>query len=63
MCRWLIYSGEKTDLKSILWTPSNSIFKQTYKKPYTPFVTKLNKRDHPINVDGFGIVWYELQSK
>lgn len=61
MCRWLIYSGDKTNLKSILWTPSNSIFKQTYKKPYTPFLTKLNKRDHPINVDGFGIIWYDLK--
>ena len=61
MCRWLIYSGEKTDLKSILWTPTNSIFKQSFKKQYTPFVTKLNKRDHPINVDGFGIVWYDLK--
>ena len=61
MCRWLIYSGDKTDLKSILWTPTNSIFKQTFKKPYTPFLTKLNKRDHPINVDGFGIVWYDLK--
>ena len=61
MCRWLIYSGDKIELKNILWTPSNSIFKQTYKKPYTPFLTKLNKRDHPINVDGFGIVWYDLK--
>ena len=34
----------KNHLKSILGTPTNFIFKQTFKKPYTPFVTELNKR-------------------
>lgn len=56
MCRWLIYSGIVTDIKSLLWMPSNSIFKQTFKKTFTPNIS--NSRDHEINVDGFGISWY-----
>lgn len=56
MCRWLIYSGNELDIKNLLWIPSNSIFKQTFKKTYTPNIQ--NPRDHEINVDGFGVSWY-----
>ncbi len=56
MCRWLIYSGEELDIKNLLWIPPNSIFKQTFKKTFTPDIC--NPRDHEINVDGFGVSWY-----
>lgn len=61
MCRWFIYKGnECIDIKTLLLRPNNSIFKQTFKKTYTPYVTQLNPRDHEINVDGFGVCWYDL---
>tara|TARA_B100000674_G_C37953934_1_gene968616 strand:- start:703 stop:1542 length:840 start_codon:yes stop_codon:yes gene_type:complete len=63
MCRWLIYIGEKISIKNILWLPENSLMKQSYKKPYTPFLSKCNWRDHEMNVDGFGISWYSDNNK
>lgn len=58
MCRWLIYKGNDFNINELLFTPENSIIKQSYKKPYTPFLNIPNNRDHHINVDGFGIGWY-----
>lgn len=58
MCRWFIYFGNKINLESILYDHKNSILKQSFKKKYTPFLEENNKRDHEVNVDGFGIGWY-----
>ena len=58
MCRWFIYFGNKTILKNILFTEKHSIIKQSYQKKFTPFLDEPNKRDHEINVDGFGVGWY-----
>jgi glutamine amidotransferase len=59
MCRWLVYIGnESKNIYDLIFTPSNSILKQSYQLPYTPFTTKENKRDNITNVDGFGIGFY-----
>lgn len=59
MCRWfLFYSNNKLIMKDLLCKPSNSLIKQSYKKPYSPLLEEPNNRDHEINVDGFGIGWY-----
>ncbi len=58
MCRWFIYFGNKINLESILYDHKNSILKQSFKKKFTPFLEENNKRDHEVNVDGFGIGWY-----
>lgn len=60
MCRFFIYSGKKTNLKKILWNPENSILKQSYKMTYTPDIDD-NSRNHLVNVDGFGLGWYDKQ--
>ena len=62
MCRWFIYKGPKTKLKPILWLPENSLLKQTFKAPYTPFLNP-SDRNHEVNVDGFGIGWYHSRSQ
>ena len=59
MCRWMCYIGVDTNIYSLLYEPSNSIFKQCYLPPYTPQVDKENPRDNAINVDGFGIGLYQ----
>ena len=59
MCRWFIYFGTKSNLKVLLCAPTNSLVKQSYKQPNTPFLDIPNERDHDINVDGFGLGWYD----
>lgn len=63
MCRWFIYYGEPVNLNYILFNHNHSIIKQSYKKRYTPFLNVPNKRDHEVNVDGFGIGFYYDDSK
>ena len=63
MCRLFIYKGTKHKLKELIWLPWNSILKQSFKEPYTPHQNVPNPRDHPINVDGFGICWYCEENK
>jgi len=58
MCRWFIYFGDKILLRDILFTSKHSIIKQSYQKKFTPFLEEPNKRDHEVNVDGFGVGWY-----
>ena len=59
MCRWFIYVGPQSNLKVLLCSPYNSLFKQSYKQPNTPFLEFPNNRDRDINVDGFGLGWYD----
>ena len=59
MCRWFIYFGTKANLKILLCSSSHSLVKQSYKQPNTPFLDFPNNRDHDINVDGFGLGWYD----
>lgn len=63
MCRWLCYTGDIMNIYSILYNPSNSIFKQCYQNPHTPQIEKENPRDNAINVDGFGIGLYQTKSE
>lgn len=62
MCRWFIYKGAKTKLKPVLWLPTNSLLKQSYKPRYTPFLSP-SPRNHEVNVDGFGIGWYHQRNQ
>ena len=63
MCRLFIYLGPHQTLKNIIWLPEKSIMKQSYQETYTPFLNQPNPRDHTINVDGFGIGWYQMSRK
>ena len=63
MCRLFIYKGPKYKIKDLIWLPWNSILKQSFKEPYTPHQNIPNPRDHPINVDGFGMCWYCEENK
>jgi len=61
MCRFtFVVKDEKLSLeeiKGILWFYDNSIFKQSYKNPYTP-KEDINPRNNHLNLDGYGIGWY-----
>lgn len=59
MCRWFIYYGNQICFYDILYNHKHSIIKQSYLKKYTPFLEENNIRDHEVNVDGYGIGWYE----
>lgn len=61
MCRILIYKGNFINIKKLLWLPNNSLMKQSYNDPYTPYLDEPNYRNHHINVDGSGIAWYTDQ--
>lgn len=58
MCRILIYKGNFINIKKLLWLPENSLIKQSFKEPFTPFLEKPNIRNHALNVDGSGLAWY-----
>ena len=58
MCRLFIYNGDSLLLKKILYNEKHSIFKQSYHKKFTPLLKELNIRDHELNIDGFGVAWY-----
>jgi len=58
MCRLFIYCGNSILLKKILYNEKHSIFKQSYHKKFTPLLKELNIRDHELNIDGFGVSWY-----
>lgn len=62
MCRLFIYKGKIECIKNLIWLPWNSLLKQSFKEPYTPQVNN-NPRDHPLNVDGFGISLYIKDKK
>ncbi len=62
MCRFsiILSKNENLSLKDIednLWFGSNSIFKQCYKDVYAPNDDN-NIRNHKINLDGYGIGFY-----
>tara|TARA_B110000208_G_scaffold191728_1_gene259812 strand:+ start:6257 stop:7069 length:813 start_codon:yes stop_codon:yes gene_type:complete len=57
MCRWYIYIGKKINIYDIIYNNKHSIFKQSYQKKFTPFIES-NNRDNEVNVDGFGLGWY-----
>jgi len=44
-------------ITNLLWFYENSIFKQSYKNPYTPYDDN-NPRNHIINLDGYGIGFF-----
>jgi glutamine amidotransferase len=52
MCRFLAYKGESVLLADLLTRPYHSLIKQSY-------CSKL--RPEPLNGDGFGLGWYNLQ--
>jgi glutamine amidotransferase len=56
MCRFFIYKGQLIKL-NLLFEPNNSIIKQSFHNPFTPFIPVKNDRDHEMNGDGFGICW------
>ena len=61
MCRFYIYKGKKILLKEILYNQKHSIFKQSFHKKFTPLLKELNNRDHELNIDGFGVGWYNKE--
>jgi len=62
MCRFVIYIGNQRIIKNIVWLPEHSLIKQSFTQAYTPGCQK-NVRDHDINVDGFGIDWYDTDKR
>ena len=62
MCRFVIYIGNHRIIKNIVWLPEHSLIKQSFTQAYTPGCLK-NDRDHDINVDGFGIGWYDTDKR
>ena len=61
MCRLLFVLSNndltKKNIRDLLWFQEHSIFKQCYKDPYTPF-DESNPRNHSVNLDGYGIGFY-----
>lgn len=54
MCRLLLYVGKKSkSLYNVLMESKNSLWEQSI----NPRRKNLNKRDHLINIDGFGMGW------
>jgi predicted glutamine amidotransferase len=49
MCRFLAYSGKAVLMHELLYSPKNSLIKQSI---------SANEADEPLNGDGFGIGWY-----
>lgn len=58
MCRLFIYKGIKKSIYELTYVPDNGLLKQSYQKKYTPNLEN-NVRDTCVNVDGFGIGWYD----
>lgn len=50
MCRFLAYSGCPEVMNELLYEPSHSLIKQSY---------KAREMKEPLNGDGFGVGWYE----
>lgn len=61
MCRLLLVFSPNilslSDIKKFLWFYNHSIFKQCYKDPHTP-LDENNSRNHTINLDGYGLGFY-----
>lgn len=51
MCRFIAYMGKPLILYEVLFTPDNSLIKQS---------THAREAKEPLNGDGFGLGWYEL---
>lgn len=49
MCRFAVYLGAETRLRSLITEPVNSIIHQSFHS---------HERSEPLNGDGFGIAWY-----
>lgn len=62
MCRLLYYNGKRIKLKTILIDPSNSLWNQSINANRNKWF-KFNKRDHVINVDGFGLGWFDEEEE
>jgi glutamine amidotransferase len=49
MCRFICYRGPEILLADLLYRPSNSLIRQSF---------KARERSEPLNGDGFGVGWY-----
>ena len=58
MCRLLYYCGKKVRLKSILMDKENSLWNQSVNCKRAKWFNMM-KRDHLVNVDGFGVGWFD----
>jgi predicted glutamine amidotransferase len=54
MCRWLAYSGPPIFLNTVLFSPKNSLIRQSLQARESHSVT---------NGDGFGVGWYQHHDK
>lgn len=52
MCRFLCYRGPELLLSDLLYKPTNSLIRQSF---------KAKERTEPLNGDGFGVGWYTPQ--
>ncbi|MFQ5741825.1 MAG: class II glutamine amidotransferase [Acidobacteriota bacterium] len=52
MCRFICYKGREILLSELLYQPRNSLIVQSYKS---------KEREEPLNGDGFGVGWYEVE--
>lgn len=52
MCRFLTYSGRPVLMYELLYEPKNSLIKQSI---------RANEAYEPLNGDGFGIGWYNME--
>lgn len=62
MCRLIYYNGNKIKLKNILIDPKNCLWNQSINAHRNKWFN-FNKRDHIINVDGFGIGWFDAEEE
>ena len=62
MCRLLFYCGTIIHLKSLLIDPQNSLWNQSVNSQRNKWFN-FKKRDHIINIDGFGIGWLDVNKK
>lgn len=51
MCRFVLYLGQPLHLSSLTTAPEHSLIRQSYES---------RERDEPLNGDGFGVAWYQL---
>jgi glutamine amidotransferase len=50
MCRFLTYIGRPVSMHDLLYSPKNSLIKQSI---------NAHEQEEPLNGDGFGIAWYD----
>jgi len=60
MCRLLYYNGKPIKLVDLLIKPVNSLWNQSVNVNRNTWF-KFRKRDHLVNVDGFGVGWLDRE--